>query len=385
MSLLLWTSAASAALLAPMLAMALYNLRTAPRLERTGSPTRRPRASVLVPARNEDTNLRTLLPSLAALEYPDLEILVLDDESTDGTAALIERLERASGGRIRRIAGAPPPEGWVGKNWACHQLARRASGEILLFCDADVTAAPDALLRTVALLEEADAVTALPRQRLGGWAERAVVPLVAQLPVLALLPLRAVSRSRAPSLSMANGQWLAFRREAYRRIGGHAAVSGEVLEDVALGRRVKAAGLRLLPAVAESALGVRMYRGPDDVRHGFRKNLYALAGGRPLSFLLTLCLFLLTMVYPWAAAVAGVAPALLPLALLAGLRVVGARVFGHGALSVLLHPVGALLVAAGAVESALGHHRGTLRWKGRTLPTRLPAAIQGAGVPGRGR
>src|SRR5690606_308694 len=115
------------------------------------------------------------------------------------------------GGRLRLLRGRPLPAGWLGKSWACHQLAEAARGEVLVFCDADVTVHPGALPRTIAAMEraEAGALTALPRQRLGTWAESAVVPLVAHLPVLALLPLPLVPRVRAPSLSMANGQWLA--------------------------------------------------------------------------------------------------------------------------------------------------------------------------------
>jgi glycosyltransferase involved in cell wall biosynthesis len=368
MSALAVLDLASAGLLLAMLAVAVYNLRTAPRLERAPAPARHPRVSLLLPARDEAENLREALPRLARLEYPALEVLVLDDGSTDATAAVV-REHAARDPRLRLLTGAELPPGWLGKNWACHQLGAAAAGEVLVFCDADVSVGPEALRRTVGAMEhhDADVLTAIPRQRFGGWVERAVIPLVVHLPILALLPLRRVALSPAPSLSMANGQWLAFTREAYGRSGGHAAVRGEVIEDVAIGRRVKAAGLRLLPVLATDTLEVRMYRDARALRQGFGKNVYALLGSRPLPFAGAMAAFLLYAVYPWAALAGGRAGALLPLLLLLALRASGVAFFRHGWRSVLLHPAGALLTVLVAAGSAVGHYRGTLRWKDRPL------------------
>ncbi|HEX6913078.1 MAG TPA: glycosyltransferase, partial [Longimicrobium sp.] len=304
---------------------------------------------------------------------------LLDDRSRDGTADVARGLAAEAGASLRVLRGTEPPPGWVGKNWACHQLARAATGDVLVFCDADVDAAPAAVRRTVAALQShrAGALTALPRQRLEGWAQAAVVPVVAQLPVLALLPLRLVSIVRSPSLSMANGQWLAFTRAAYDACGGHGAVRGEVLEDVALGRRVKAAGARLVACVAPSLLAVRMYAGAREMREGFRKNLYPLLGGRRLPFAALLALLAFAWLWPFAAAARG---ALVPLALLTGLRMAGALLFRHGWRTVLLHPLGVAAAVALAVESWTGHERGTVRWKGRHVPVaRGRAADDGAG------
>ena len=360
---------ASTALLLPMLCVALVNLLTAPRLERAGEPATRPRVSLLVPARNEAANLRANLPALLALDYAPLEILVLDDGSEDATAAVVHRFVESSPGRLRLLRGAPLPAGWLGKSWACHQLAAAASGDLLLFCDADVTPAAGAVSQTVALMERTRAAcaTALTRQRLGGWTEHAVVPLVVHLPVLALLPLRLVTALRAPSVSMANGQWLAFARDAYRATGGHAAVRAELVEDVALGRRVKRAGLRLAVAVAARSLDVRMYRDPRSLRDGFRKNLYPLVGGSPVSLAAAAPLFAMAALLPGALPLLGASVGFLPLALLLATRACGAALFGHSALSVALHPVGSALVTILALQSFLGARRGTLRWKGRAV------------------
>jgi hypothetical protein len=218
----------------------------------------------------------------------------------------------------------------------------------------------------------AGAATAIPRQRLDGWMQAAVVPVIVQLPVAAMLPLRLVPIIRSPSLSMANGQWLAFSRPAYDAMGGHEGVRDEVLEDVALGRRVKACGERLVVCAAPSLLAVRMYGGAAAMREGFRKNLYPLLGGLRASFLAVLALLSMAWLYPFAGALRGTPAALVPLALLAAVRIAGALLFRQGWRTVVLHPAGALLAAALAVESWLGHERGRVRWKGRALPSRVP-------------
>jgi chlorobactene glucosyltransferase len=362
-------SLASTVLLAAMLAVALWNLVAARRLETAGDSSSHPVVSLLVPARNEEANLRALLPALLRLDYPRLEILVLDDGSEDGTAAVVQEHASTPGARLRLLPGRTPPPGWVGKSWACHQLAAAASGQVLVFCDADVVPLPAALNRTLAAMQStgAGAATVIPRHEFDGWMESAVVPLVAQLPVLALLPLALVHRVRAPSLSMANGQWLAFTRAAYAACGGHAGVRDTVLEDVALGRRVKAAGHRLLPLVSHTLVGVRMYRGSAALFEGFGKNVYALAGGRPAPFAAALAVFGLVAVYPWLGAVLGVPGALVPLALLAAVRGCGVLLFRHGIRSALLHPAGSILLAAIALKSYVGTRRGTMEWKGRRI------------------
>jgi hypothetical protein len=222
--------------------------------------------------------------------------------------------------------------------------------------------------RTVGAMEHhaADVLTAIPRQRFGSWVERAVIPLVVHLPILALLPLRRVALSPAPSLSMANGQWLAFTREAYAAAAGTPRCAGG---GGGRGHRPARQGGRAAapPGAATETLEVRMYRDARALREGFGKNVYALLGRRPLPFAAAMAVFLLYAVYPWAALAGGRAGALLPLLLLLALRASGVAFFRHGWRSVLLHPAGALLTVLVAAGSAVGHYRGTLRWKDRPL------------------
>ena len=164
-------------------------------------------------------------------------------------------MAHASPGRLL-VRGGVLPAGWLGKSWACAQLALEARGRRAALLRCGCAVGPRAVSRTVALLERhpAGALTAIPRLWLDSRAEAAVVPIIAQLPVAATLPLALVPRTASPGLSIANGQWLAFTRQAYARIGGHEAVRGEVLEDVLLGRAVKRAGLRLVACAAPHGL-----------------------------------------------------------------------------------------------------------------------------------
>ncbi|NIP82061.1 MAG: glycosyltransferase [Gemmatimonadetes bacterium] len=363
-------------LLAVLTVIALVNLGTAPRLHRLPPPVRCPLVSVLVPARDEAFNLGRTLPALLASRYPALEVVILDDGSSDDTVAVARRTAQGDE-RVRLVEGHPPPRGWTGKNWACHQLAELARGKVLIFCDADVRPGPDAVARTISALRDTGAgvLTAFPRHDRGGWFEEAVIPVVTKLPVAALLPLALVRWTRTPSLAVGNGQWLAWRREAYERVGGHARVRGDVLEDVRLARVAKAEGVRLAAFVATRDLAVRMYADRRSTWEGFVKNLYPLAGGRPaLAFAAVVALLALGPAPILLSLVPGASPLfLVALAELLVLRTAAARLFDDDLRTVLLHPVGATAAAALTVASWARHRRGTVAWKDRNVNLENPA------------
>ncbi|MBB5236208.1 glycosyltransferase [Deinococcus budaensis] len=242
----------------------LVNALTYPRLSPQPLPPGRPRVSLLVPARDEAHNLPRTLPGLLA-QGAD-EVLVLDDGSRDGTAEVAARL----GARVLR--GQPLPPGWHGKPWACQQLGEAASGEVLIFTDADVEWQPGALGAVLHELSRsgADFLSVYPRQHNLTPGERLLTPLVDAV-LLTFLPLPLL-RFAHPSAAAANGQLIALRRETYRQVGGHALVRAELLEDVAFASRVKARGGRLALALGREVLGVRMYRSYPDSLAGFGKN-----------------------------------------------------------------------------------------------------------------
>jgi glycosyltransferase involved in cell wall biosynthesis len=250
--------------------------------------------SILVPARDEAARLPHALPGLLA--QPAEEILVLDDRSRDGTAAV---LHGHPDPRLRLLTGAPRPPGWVGKNWACHQLARAATGELLVFCDADVVLRPGALDAVVGELrrQRADVFSVFPRQCTGTLGERLLVPLIDET-LLAFLPHQLLD-APVPAAAVANGQMLVFRTAAYHAIGGHQAVAGRIVEDIALARLTRRRGLRLGLALGGDLVRARMYDGYGAAVRGFGKSLRAAHGGSSAVLAASAAWHLAAYTVPW--------------------------------------------------------------------------------------
>jgi Glycosyl transferase family 2 len=330
------------------------------------------RVSVLLPLRNEAARVGACLTALLAQEgLPDLEILVLDDGSDDDTASVVHALAAADQ-RVRFLTGRPLPPGWIGKPHACAQLADAASGAVLVFVDADVVLAPDAVARTVALMREAglDLVCPYPRQVARTAGERLVQPLL-QWSWLTFLPLQLAERSPSPSLAAANGQLLACDRAAYARVGGHGAVRGAVLEDLALARTFKAGGCRAGMADGTTLASCRMYESWRDLEAGYTKSLWS-AFGTPGGAVAVLTLLSALYVVPPVAAVLGRgdvrrAGLVGTAAGLAGRVVVARRVGGRVWPDSAAHPVSVVLLGWLTARSVAGRRRGELTWKGRTL------------------
>jgi len=327
----------------------------------TGRSTRTP-VSVLLPVRDEADRVRPCIEALLAQQGADLEVVVLDDNSSDGTADIVRTLA-ADDPRVRVLAGGPLPQGWLGKPYACQQLADAAAptSEVLVFLDADVVLAPHAIAATVTLLEQTglDLLSPYPRQEAPG--PTALVQPLLQWSWLTFLPLRAAERSARPSLAAANGQLLAVRRGAYDRAGGHAAVRAEVVEDVELLRAVKRIGGRGGVCDGTPLATTCMYRSWAELADGYTKSLWTLPGP-------AVPLLLLLYVAPPLAALRGSRAGAMGYAAGVAGRVVAARRTGSPAFpAALAHPVSVVLLAWLSARSRLAHRRGTLTWKGRGL------------------
>lgn len=379
-----WAAAGLTCALCVLLLVAASNYLHFPRLRRraaspaaaSGEGAALPLLSILIPARNEAATIGTAVRSLLAQSgAPAFELIVLDDHSSDGTAAAA----LAAGGgdpRLRTITGAPLAGDWVGKSWACHQLAGAALGTWLLFADADVAWEPHALAAIWAAraelgLLERGLLSVWPTQRMESWSERLVVPLMS-FALLAYLPVLWVERLPQRAAAAANGQCLLFQRETYAACGGHAGVRGSLIEDVALAQNVKGAGHPLRLVDGAGLVSTRMYTSWPAVRDGYAKNILAGHLNAPVLLLASTLFHLGAFVAPWLWLLFG-GPAWpwLPLAMIAlGLatRALTAATAGQPLRDVVWMPLSVLLMTRIATQALWWRLRyGGVRWKGRTI------------------
>ncbi|MBN2006669.1 MAG: glycosyltransferase [Anaerolineae bacterium] len=357
-------------------AIAILNVLTFPRLNASPAPQATPLVSLLIPARNEAPVIAETLRRLLAQDYPHYEVLLLDDHSNDGTSEVA--MQAADGDlRLRILRGAPLPDGWLGKSWACHQLAQSAQGDLWVFTDADVIWEPGALSRLVGEMQRrgGDLLTVWPTQVTRSWGERLVVPLLAFV-VVGYLPLLAVHHIPWPVFAAAIGQCLAFRRAAYSAIGGHAAIRASVIDDMAFAQAIKRRGFRLRAADAAGLIRCRMYQNWPEVRDGFAKNILAGHGGSIFLLLLSWAFHWLLFLAPWAwLALGGLGGPegwpLWPVCLIGlgvGIRALTAACSRQRLADAPLLPASVILMAIIAIQAIIWRLRyGGVRWKGRVV------------------
>ncbi len=361
--------------------------------------------SVLVPARNEERCIRACLTSLINQQPSVREILLLDDRSSDATVPIARELGflEGNGHRLRLIHGRELPAGWVGKNWACHQLSVAADERSthLLFTDADTIHGATCVWSALhhAKQEGTDLLSLWPDQITVTWSEKLIIPMLYLLamvfqPLAYLLwlqecPERVRRKRLTPrqlsNLGAANGQFLLFRREAYRSIGGHEALKDHLVEDVAFGRRIAARtgeGMRLRNADGGELLRCRMYSDFREVWEGFSKNIRPvfeeslptfLFVGSVLSILF-LAPFLLLPLTLWFRGIT--IPTLIAVSLILLIRLALTLRFRTSWLSLIAHPVGvalALLIGLNSWRLCLGEG---VSWKGRTYQGSTRSSVE---------
>ncbi len=323
--------------------------------------------SILIPARNEARNLEQLLPSLLAQDAANLEILVLNDRSEDDTKMVLEQFTDS---RLRVLEGTQLPDGWLGKNWACHQLSLVATGHILIFTDADTLWQSFTANAIAAQFEQrnADALCAWAAQTVTDPISRLIQPLQ-QWSLLAFLPLFFVPMRAFPVAVAANGQCLAFTRAAYNRIGGHEAIKNSIIEDMALARAVKRSGGKFVLLNGAHAIRTKMYANSQEAFAGYAKNVYPAFGASRAAFFTATLFNFLVYVLPWL-----LLPFwdVAPLAILASMlaRGISDQRNHYNPLWTLLHPLGIAVWAIIGFESMQRFETGRVTWKGREYDLR---------------
>jgi hypothetical protein len=364
----LWTGAA---------ALALHERRRAPRADHEPALRDGPLVSVIVPARDEERGIGAAVRSLRALEYPRVEVIVVDDESRDGTLAAA----RAAAGddpRVRVLAGRPLPRGWVGKPWACWQGVQAAAGEWLLFTDADVVHAPDSLGRTLAMARRLGrgGLTLFPTIDCGGPAERVVMPAAVAAIGTFVAPGPLARRPRS-GVAIAAGGYILMERRLYDAVGGHSRIRGRMVDDVWLAATVKRAGSLLVPVTTAGLARLRMYHGGREVWHGWSKNASFGASGDATKALVGAAVLAVLALVPPGSAVQGVrrgdlglaATGLTGSAALLAVQRLSARAAPTPRHYAPTLPLGLLVLSAAAIRGSVGRllGRGPV-WRGRRYP-----------------
>jgi len=340
-------------------------------------PTNTP-ISAIVPARDEEAVIAACVEALAV--QPEIaEIFVVDDHSSDRTAEIVRGL-RKKHPRVKLLEAGELPDGWAGKNNAAWAGSQEATGDWLLFTDADSLLFEGAAAKALqdARQSEAAMVSYSPEQLLVRWYEKALIPFV-YCRLARRFTYEDVNNPES-RVAAANGQFLLVRRDAYDTIGGHASVAGEILEDVALAIRLKKAGYRIRFAPGTGIVRTRMYRSFRAMWEGWKKNLYRLMGGTPRAAFSEI-----DSVLPWMAFLVLLVGIKLPIAIFLGVLLLIFRQITYGLelrrnhfrFSFILYYIPAVLMYSLVLwRSYHSHVRGRIQWKGREYQIEAPGVSE---------
>ncbi len=348
------------------------------------SESEAPFVSICVPARNEKDVIEHCVTSALKQDYEHFEVLVLDDNSTDGTTDILSQLSGIIS-NLRHIKGEEKPEEWHGKPWACHQLYQKAKGEVLLFIDADVWIESDTLKKAVCELKRYDMITVWPQQILRSFWERMIIPLV-YFALLTLLPSKYVERSPRwlpvglrhlldPKFSAACGQFIAYNRSVLETLNGFERIKKAIVDDVEMAKIVKQNGYMMRMFTGVDIVYCRMYKNHREIWNGFKKNFLAGFGNQALFILmgiLHLVVFLFPVValfYSWYSGFTdGMILSGFTLLLIFAQRSLIDHWFSWNIMYGLLHPFSVLWFQILGIVSLFRHYLGFKNsWKGRDV------------------
>lgn len=336
--------------------------------------------SILIPARNEQPGITKCLEAMSLQDYEKLEILILDDQSTDNTPALIERVIE-SDPRMRMIRGTTPPKGWVGKNWACEQLYKEAKGRFLLFIDADTVLSRQTVSSAVYESRKADIdlLTIMPRRLTNCMTERIIYPLLDWI-LFCWMPMKAVHNKRIPYPSPTFGQFMLFKRKAYELVGRHAMTSSNPLDDFNLGRMAKKHGLKWMLFEGANSVEVLAYDGNLEAFKGISRSVFPAINYRVSIFLLfsanLLALGFLPLITLANGAVSDIEQthltliSIMSLSLVSFSWLIACKKFKRNALTLLLYPLAIIVLLAMASHSFITYVTRKTSWKDRKVTGR---------------
>ncbi len=303
-----------------------------------------PFISILIPCRDEERNIKKCINSILIQDYPNFEIIAVDDASQDRTYSILKNFEKKFPDKIKVIKGKPLPNGWTGKNWACHQLSMLAKGEWLVFMDADTRfITPNVLswVVNIAEKEKASLVSSIPSLETITLSERIILPVI-HFAFYLLFPFRLMNKISDPRVSAAIGTFLMIKRKIYDKINGHSGIKNEIVDDMEMAKRVKKAGGKIV--MLEGVVKVRFYRNLKEIWNGFSKNSFG-AFEYSVSFcLICLAFSYVIFLHPFVMFIFNPSislnnPAFVEVIFIIFMRLLVVYKTGQGMLSVILHPL----------------------------------------------
>lgn len=373
---MIWVLGMYCAVVIGAMLLALYNgMRFQGTLKRVSLPMNPPKVSTVVPARNEERNIGRCALGLTRQDYPNLEMVFVDDDSTDATPQILAGYSGRDA-RVRVVHTGGRPEGWNGKQWACHSGAVQATGDWLCFMDADTYAEPELISRTTAfaVANNIDMLTLQPWFEMRGLWERIVLP-ASIIPYLIVFPMHRVNDPK-DKLALANGQFILIRRDVYQSVGGHETVRQRMMDDFSLAELVKGKGHRLFMADGSEVMRVRLYTNLREIRSSALKMSVEFTGGwfkTILSLLANFVIFTLPSLLLLIAVLANHTPAVLMLGgtvlfQLIYFALIRVYAFRAPPWSSITFPIGSMITSGllidGMVRLATGKE---IKWKGRDL------------------
>ena len=336
-----------------------------------------PLVSILIPARNEEKNIQRCLKAFLKQDYPNYEIIVLDDNSTDDTYNIVKKLSEKNK-NIKIYKGKRLPAGWLGKNFACHQLSRYAKGEYLIFTDADTYHLPNSISCSLAALinNNLDALCPIPREIMVTIHERMVIPFM-NFAFLLFMPFALIKKSKNPLFATGVGQYFIFKRETYFGIGGHAAVKGKILEDVHIAKKTKEMGYKYMIFDGSKIVSCRMYKNFKEVFLGYSKFLFSAFDYNAFMMTIAIGFFALFFLLPYIFLPAGlflyhwpreiISSIIVQISIISIIKIINALRLKERILDFLLVPVSIIYIIIIAINSYFQSKFGVgIYWKGRT-------------------